>query len=232
MSKVVALQSISSWLLCSPLPERRAFPEGTQYVPHGAFQAPRSPCHPVLGTDHTMQWSPTTPGLSLSLHPKQVTISPRACGAGQRGWPSGKATASTAPGPRRGLSWGPLKSHVGWFSLSWTPAPPTMDTSWIFPSVAIETAHPKQVVWLSWGVLTAGGFFMPHVLPEKCCCNTRTTQFSIPFVSLHVIRVSLDGEDAKDHLLSLPISSLQSIHTNFFSFYHNKDPQWQLWFIG
>lgn len=115
MSRVVALQSISSWLLCSPLPERSAFPEGTQYVPHGAFQAPRSPCHPILGTDHTMQWSPTTAGLSLSLHPKQVTISPRACGAGQGGDPEAKQQHPLPQGPGGGYRGGHLGAR--WVGL-------------------------------------------------------------------------------------------------------------------
>lgn len=230
MSRVVPLQNISSWPLCSPFPEPSAFPEGTKYVPHGAFQAPCSPCHLSLGTNHAI-------GLSLSLQPKQVTISPRACGAGQRGWPKGKATASIAPVPWRGLSWGPLRSQAGWFSLSWTPAPPTMDTGWIFPPCGSGNCSPK-----AGGVIELRGPDSRWIFHATChswelflrntTVNTKRTQFSIPFVSLHVIWVPLDHEDAKNHLLSLPITSLESIHTNFFSFSHNKDPQWQLWYIG
>lgn len=48
MSRVVALQNISSWLLRSPLPEPSAFPEGTQNVPHAALSGPTLSLPPWL----------------------------------------------------------------------------------------------------------------------------------------------------------------------------------------
>lgn len=190
-------------------------------------------CHPGFSTDQKMQYCSATSGMSPSLHPTQSAVTPRVHGTGQWGRTRGKTTASIPPGGGY---------HGGRFGARW------VSSAWAghhhLPPQAQAGFQPLQQQdrlclrncagwcwqWIQFNEDFCATLFL-RAIPKKCSLNTRITQFSTPFVSLQVIRVSLDGAGAKNHSFSLPITSLESIHTNFFSFSPNKDPQWHLWFI-